>query len=74
MADFKTSLVPLNGKNYSTWKLQCRMALVKDIACGTLLQELRLWQKVQTLMQERNLLRSDRALAIIILTRLYSTC
>ena len=36
MAEMKTvSIVPLNGKNYPTWKVQCRMAavhqaLVKD--------------------------------------------
>ena len=24
------SIVPLNGTNYSTWKIQCRMALMKD--------------------------------------------
>ena len=23
-------IVPLNGKNYPTWKLQCQMALMKD--------------------------------------------
>ena len=31
MAELKTlSIVPLNGKNYPTWKVQCRMALMKD--------------------------------------------
>ena len=31
MAEVKTvALVPLNGLNYSTWKVQCRMALMKD--------------------------------------------
>ena len=30
-AEAKTiSIVPLNGSNYSTWKIQCRMALMKD--------------------------------------------
>ena len=33
------TVVPLNGSNYSTWKVQCRMALMKDglwiIANGT---------------------------------------
>ena len=24
------TVVPLNGANYSTWKVQCRMALMKD--------------------------------------------
>ena len=31
MAEAKTvAIVPLNGTNYSTWKIQCRMALKKD--------------------------------------------
>ena len=31
MAEVKTvSIVPLNGLNYPTWKLQCKMALMKD--------------------------------------------
>ena len=24
------AVVPLNGSNYATWKIQCRMALIKD--------------------------------------------
>ena len=24
------TVVPLNGSNYLTWKVQCRMALIKD--------------------------------------------
>ena len=23
-------MVPLNAKNYATWKIQCKMALIKD--------------------------------------------
>ncbi|CAB4025499.1 Hypothetical predicted protein [Paramuricea clavata] len=31
MAESKiVTVVPLNGSNYGTWKVQCRMALVKD--------------------------------------------
>ena len=31
MADSKlTMVVPLNGKNYPTWKIQCRMALMRE--------------------------------------------
>ena len=29
--DLKTvAIVPLNGRNYPTWKIQCQMALVRD--------------------------------------------
>ena len=34
MAEIKTVIVPLNGRNYSTWKLQCRMALMKESLWG----------------------------------------
>ena len=34
MAELKTAIVPLNGKNYPTWKLQCKMALMKDSLWG----------------------------------------
>ena len=31
MAESRTvSVVPLNSSNYSTWKVQCKMALIKD--------------------------------------------
>ena len=29
-SELKTAVVPLNGKNYPTWKVQCRMALMKE--------------------------------------------
>ena len=28
------SVIPLNGANYPTWKLQCQMALMKDGLCS----------------------------------------
>ena len=30
MAEVRSTIVPLNEKNYPTWKVQCRMALVKE--------------------------------------------
>ena len=27
-----TSIIPLNGKNVPTWKVQCRMALMRDMS------------------------------------------
>ena len=32
----KTTIVPLNGSNYPTWKVQCRIALVRDGLWGIL--------------------------------------
>ena len=34
MAEIKTVIVPLNGRNYPTWKVQCRMALMKESLWG----------------------------------------
>lgn len=71
MAEMKTvSIVPLNGKNYPTWKVQCRMALMKD----------GLWAIVnktevdpgegeaQADARKKFLARRDRALAIVVLS------
>ena len=30
MAETKTAIVPLTGANYPTWKVQCKMSLIKD--------------------------------------------
>ena len=30
MAEVKASIVPLNQTNYPTWKVQCRIALMKE--------------------------------------------
>ena len=68
MAESKMSvtIVPLNGANYSTWKIQCRMALVRD----------RLWGIVSGTETEPTeggdrrsnfLARRDHALATIVL-------
>ena len=36
MAESKTvAVVPLNSSNYSTWKIQCKIALIKDGLWGT---------------------------------------
>jgi hypothetical protein len=30
MAELRSAVVPLKGNNYATWKVQCRMALIKE--------------------------------------------
>ena len=69
MAESKSEVfVPLSGSNYPTWKVQCRMALVKD----------GLWSIVngtETIPDEGHMdrhvkfeTRRDRALALIVLS------
>ena len=61
------SIIPLNGTNYPTWKVQCRMALIREglwgIAAGT--------EKAPDASDAGKLAkfkeRSDHALATIVL-------
>ena len=66
MADIKSVIVPLNGKNYPTWKIQCRMALVKDslwsIVSGTETEP-----TTEGEARRKYLAKRDRALATIVL-------
>ena len=60
------AIVPLNGKNFPTWKVQCRMALMRD----------GLWSIVsgaeasstEREAERKCLMRRDRALATIVLS------
>lgn len=67
MAEVKTVIVPLTGANYCTWKIQCKMSLMRD----------GLWKIVsgeETAPQEgtdahaKFITRRDRALATIVLS------
>ena len=68
MSEKYSTFAPLTGQNYPTWKIQCKMALVRD----------GLWELVdgsETLADDANAettskfnKRRDRALAIIVLS------
>ena len=67
MAETKIAIVPLTGANYPTWKIQCKMSLIKD----------GLWEIVdgsEEAPQENDgayskfIARKNRALAIIVLS------
>ena len=69
MAESKTvTVVPLNGSNYGTWKVQCRMALVKDglwsIVSGTETAP----ASTEAEKYAKFVSRRDKALAIIVLS------
>ena len=69
MAEAKTvAIVPLNGTNYSTWKIQCRMALMKDgiwtIVNGTETAP----DASDAAEYTKFIARRDRALAVIVLS------
>ena len=66
MAELRSvTVVPLNGSNYSTWKIQCKMALIKDGLWGIVSSE----EDPPGREEERAKysLRKDKALATIVL-------
>ena len=66
MSEFKSvAVVPLSSKNYSTWKLQCKMALMKDNLWGIVTGTETAPAGVEAAAKFS--LRRDRALATIIL-------
>ena len=65
--DIKTVVVPLNGKNYPTWKVQCRMALVKDSLWGIVIETEDTPNVDQAEAHRKFMARRDRVLEIIVL-------
>ena len=64
------NLVLLNGTNYATWKVQCKMALIRDgvwnIVNGT---EIVHDSRTGMGLHAKYLSRKDRALAMIVLSQ-----
>ena len=62
------SIVPLNGTNYPTWKIQCRMALMKDglwsFVDGTEIVP----PQVEAERYSKYVAKKNRALAIVVLS------
>ena len=69
MAEVKsTAIVPLNKKNYPTWKVQCKMTLVKDSLWGIVNGSDTDPGAGDAEAQRKFLSKSDRALAVIVLS------
>ena len=67
MAEIKTVIVPLNGKNYPTWKVQCRMALMKESLWGIISGTEETPGEDNADTRRKFMARRDRALAIMVL-------
>jgi transposase InsO family protein len=68
-SESKTAIVPLNDSNYSTWKVQCRMALMKDGLWGIVTGTERCPdQAADGDAYIKFVARRDRALAIVVLS------
>ena len=67
MAEIKTVIVPLNGKNYPTWKVQCRMVLMKESLWGIISGTEETPGEDNADTRRKFIARRDRALTIIVL-------
>ena len=67
MAEIKTVIVPLNRKNYLTWKVQCQMALMKDSLWGIVSGTEEAPGEDNADAQRKFMARRDRILATIVL-------
>lgn len=69
MAEVKTiSIAPLNGSNYPTWKVQCRMALMKEGLWGIVDGSETPPPENESDKYRKFVGRRDRALALIVLS------
>ena len=57
-------IAPLKGSNYPTWKVQCRMALVRDGLWG-IVSETEMELEEENESRVKFLAKKDRALATI---------
>ena len=67
MGETKSTIIPLIGKNYPTWKIQCRMALMKDGLWGIVKGTEKTPGEDNAEAQKKYMARRDRALALVIL-------
>ena len=60
-------IIPLNGKNYPTWKIQCRMALIKDGLWSIVKGTEEVPGEANAEARRKYESRRDRALAVVVL-------
>ena len=69
MAESKAVVVvPLKGPNYATWKIQCRMALMKEGLWGIVSDSERAPPEEESKKYAKFVARRDHALAIVVLS------
>ena len=69
MSDTKQIIVPLNGANYATWKIQCKMALIKEASWNIVNgSEVSPDPGADRNVYTKYVTRRDRALATIVLS------
>ena len=68
METTKVLLKPLNGSNYATWKVQCKMALIKEGLWNIVNRTELISNDATREQKEKFSLRRDKALAMIVLS------
>ena len=68
MAELKSVIVPLNGSNYATWKVQVRMALIKEDVWNLVEGTEPIPEQTDTDKYRKYLVKRNRALATIVLS------
>eukprot|EP00794_Sanderia_malayensis_P004207 gene4207-4768_t len=63
-----SSIVPLNGSNYPTWKIQCRVALMKDSLWSLIDKTETVPPQTAAERHAKYITRKNRALAIVVLS------
>ena len=67
-ATVSTSIVPLTGGNYATWRIQCQMALMKEGLWGMVNDTEVVPDTSESLRSSEYITRKNKALATIVLT------
>ena len=67
MGDIKSSVTLLKGENYATWKIQCRMALMKDGLWGIVSGADEIPENGDGEALRKYIIRRDKALSTIVL-------
>ena len=65
--DTKATIIPLNSKNYPTWKVQCRMALIKDGLWDIVKGTEEIPREGNAEARRKYFARRNRALALVVL-------
>ncbi|KAK3894704.1 hypothetical protein Pcinc_001550 [Petrolisthes cinctipes] len=68
MAEPKSTVVPLDGRNYATWKVQCKMALIKEDVWSLVDGTEPLPDPTDTNKYSKYVLKKNKALAIVVLS------
>ncbi|KAK4305130.1 hypothetical protein Pmani_022962 [Petrolisthes manimaculis] len=68
MAENESTVVPLDGSNYATWKVQCKMALIKEDVWSLVDGTEPIPDPTETNKYRKYVLKKNKALSIVVLS------